>query len=232
MDAQAATGDGIRWHRDGDRLGAARSHRRRASLIGVAMLSRFKIPLIAMCLSVLGACSDRAPEPASPRKPPATIEASPTKTHAREGAQVTALLGTWDYRFQGPERRTILDDFEAYIKRADRVVVRLAFVDEDNWWLGFLFDGELLLVDGVPEGDAGPYTITGDRLTTIGSHAQARITYTWQLKGRKLTLSAIEECAITAAAPPRCTRNRRNMDPLMRLVTEHTYTRSGNDVTY
>ena len=196
------------------------------------MVRKSVILLMALCLSVLGACTDEAPESASAPEPPSTAEASPSEADAREGEHVPALLGTWDFEFDGGERRTILRDFEDYVKQADRVVVRLAFVNEDDWWLGFLFDGELVLVDGVPEGDGGTYTVNGNRLTTIGSHGEVRVTYSWQLKSRELTLTAVEQCAMVAAVPTRCTRQRAKMEPLMLLVTEHKYTRSGDDVTY
>jgi hypothetical protein len=52
------------------------------------------------------------------------------------------------------------------------------------------------------------------------------------LKARELTLTAVEQCAMVAAVPTRCTRQRAKMEPLMLLVTEHKYTRSGDDVTY
>jgi hypothetical protein len=42
------------------------------------------------------------------------------------------------------------------------VKVRLGFSD-DTWWQGFVLDDELWLVDGVPEGDGGTFSIHGRR---------------------------------------------------------------------
>ena len=126
----------------------------------------------------------------------------------------------------------ILKDFAALVDDADRIVVRLAFVDERVWWLGFLFDGKLFLLDGVPEGDGGTYSINAGRLSTVGAHGEAFVTYDWSLKGKKLTLTNAEQCTVLGGAAPGCTPERGSAEALMRLVTEHTFTRSGNDTTY
>lgn len=143
-----------------------------------------------------------------------------------------ALIGTWDYAYRGAEAAPVLDDFSDYVQDADQVVVRLGFLDEDTWWLGFLFDGEMVLVDGVPEGDGGSYSVTHDRLTTTGSHGEVRVVYDLSSQGRTLTLRAVEECSLRAGVPVHCERDRAEMEPLMLLATEHTYTRSGDDGRY
>lgn len=158
--------------------------------------------------------------------------ASPSEAGEPAGDYVPTLFGTWDYEFDRAERRVILNDFAALVDDADRVVVRLAFVDENVWWLGFLFDGELFLLDGVPEGDGGTYSVNGDRLSTVGAHGEAFVTYDWSLEGRKLTLANAEQCTAISGAVPGCKDETGGAEALMRLVTEHTFIRSGNDPTY
>ena len=184
---------------------------------------------MAVVSVLLGACSGS--EAASNRQtasPPGSTPAS-TKPSEPPGEFIPALIGTWDYRFSDAEARVILKDFSGLVDDADNVVVRLAFVNRDKWWLGFRFDGELFLLHGVPEGDGGTYTVVGDRLAMRGAGGEALITYKWSLRERKLTLRAVEECSILLDS---CRSNRSAMGPMMLLVTEHTFTRSGDEVTY
>ena len=195
-------------------------------------MRRSAIHLIALCLPVLVASSGGGTESAPSGAQPSAADAYRSEVDDRQDENSGALVGTWDYEFDRAERRVILKNFAGLVEHADRVVVRLAFVDEDDWWLGFLFDGDLFLLHGVPEGDNGTYTVSGNRIATIGSHGEVLVTYGWELQGRKLTLTALEECEVLAGDKVDCIRDRADMDPLMRLATEHTYTRSGNDVTY
>jgi hypothetical protein len=98
--------------------------------------------------------------------------------------------------------------------------------------LGFLFDGDLILVDGVPEGDGGTYAVHDDQLATSGAHDSVLVTYRWSRESNNLTLTAIEECSIAGAAKTNCERKRSQMDPLMRMITENTFVRSGDEATY
>lgn len=190
-----------------------------------------KVILMALCLPFLAACSEGEAE-SLPRTQSSATSNEPTEAHERQGDQIPALVGTWDYEYDSAEKRAILENFDGLVDNADHIVARLAFVDEEEWWLGFLFDGELFLLGGVPEGDGGTYTINGDRLATTGAHGEALVTYDWELKGKRLILRAFEECRLVAGDKTGCTRDRADMDPMMRLVTEHTFTRSGSDVTY
>jgi hypothetical protein len=73
----------------------------------------------------------------------------------------------------------------------------------------------------VPEGDGGTYAVSGDRLATTGAHGEALVTYDSRLKGRRLALTAVKECEVAAGERVGCARDRTDMDPMMRLVTEH-----------
>ncbi len=111
-----------------------------------------------------------------------------------------------------------------------RVTVRLAFVDAREYWLGFLFNGKLYLLGGHPEGDAGTYKVRGNRPAMTGAQGTALITYRWSLNDKQLNLAVLEECE--TFPDHECETDKAKMDPLMLLVVEHTYDRSGNDVTY
>jgi hypothetical protein len=149
------------------------------------------------------------------------------------GEDVSQLLGTWDHRYNSADAQELIADFAGLVdENVDRVVARIGFVDEDQWWLGFLFDGELVLVDGVPEGDGGTYAVHGDQLTTTGAHDTVLLTHRWSLHGKHLKLVATEECTIDGSAKTDCKRDRSQMDPMMRMITENTFVRSGDDATY
>ena len=94
-----------------------------------------------------------------------------------------------------------------------------------------VFDGEPFLVNGVPEGDGGTLRIEDDRLITIGNHGKSQITYAWALDGDQLNLTVAEECDVKPSGL-NCCDDRSQMDPIMILVTEHTYTKSGEDGSY
>jgi hypothetical protein len=184
-------------------------------------------------LLLLGACSSASTESDTPPAQSSSAPvSSPSVADEPVGDTVPALIGTWDYEFDRAERRVILKDFASLVDDADRVVVRLAFVDQGVWWLGFLFDGELFLLDGVPEGDGGTYSIDGERLSTVGAHGEAFVTYDWSLEGSKLTLANAEQCTALSGGVPGCLDEKGSAEALMRLVTEHTFTRSGNDTAY
>jgi hypothetical protein len=191
-----------------------------------------EIVFMALCLPVLGACADGTTGSARPQAQSAATGGAPRSESSHAHEHEPPLTGTWDHAFGRADRQAILENFAGLVDNADRVVARLAFVDEDDWWLGFLFDGELLLLDGVPEGDGGTYTLRGDQLATTGAHGATVVTYDWVLEGRTLTLTAVEECEVVAGNKTGCTRNKADMDPMMRLITENTFTRSGSDAGY
>lgn len=190
--------------------------------------------ILMLSFGALAACgsSGSTESDTPPAQSSSAPVSSPSGAGEPAGDSVPALIGTWDYEFDRAERRVILKDFASLVDDADRVVVRLAFVDEGVWWLGFLFDGELFLLDGVPEGDGGTYSIDGERLSTVGAHGEAFVTYDWSLEGRKLTLANAEQCTALSGGVPGCLDEKGSAEALMRLVTEHTFTSSGNDTTY
>jgi hypothetical protein len=140
------------------------------------------------------------------------------------------LHGTWDYRFDDSGREIVLKDFAGLVDSADDVAVRLGF-DGNDWWLGFVFDGELFLLDGVPEGDGGTFTVNDGHLAMTGFGGKARTTYRMSVDRDALTLSAVEECAISGDRVT-CNEDPSTMDPMMLLVTDQTFTRSGDDPRY
>ena len=144
-----------------------------------------------------------------------------------ESAQLT---GTWDHVFDDAGRAVILEDFAGLVDSADEVAARIGF-DGARWWLGFVFDGELFLLDGVPEGDGGTFFLADGALVMIGNSGKARITYLWELNGTSLSLSVVEECNASGVELI-CTNDRSQMDPLMLLITDQTYTRSSDDPNY
>jgi hypothetical protein len=186
---------------------------------------------MGVCVLLLVACSGERTVSGQP-SPAVSPDVSSATTAKPSRTQVPALIGTWDHRYNRADAKALLRDFAGLVDDADSVVARLAFVDEDEWWLGFLFDGELVLVDGVPEGDGGSYSVDGDRLTTTGAHDEVLVTYKWALTGARLRLTAVEECTLVAGTKTNCQRDRSAMDPLMLMVTEHTFIRSGDDTTY
>jgi hypothetical protein len=161
-----------------------------------------------------------------------SIQDATTPTEGPPGAPSVAskLHGTWDYVLEDAGRAMILNDFAGLVDGADEVAVRLAF-DDNDWWLGFLFDGELFLLDGVPEGDGGTFTLGRDKLVTTGYQGKARVTYDVSIDDESLSLTAVEECAVSGDQLT-CNTDRSTMDPLMLLVTDQTFTRSGDDPSY
>ena len=199
----------------------------------------------ALCGLMLVGCS--GDEPASDQ-PPATAEAPPSDANETSaitdvtpldellgvpGDSAAELIGAWDYEYGRADARRLIANFQGLVDPdTKRVVARLGFLKENKWWLGFLFDEDLVLVDGVPEGDGGTYAVHGHQLATSGAHDTVLITYRWTRQGNKLSLTAREECLIAGAAKTSCKRQRSRMDPLMRMITENTFVRSADQATY
>ena len=141
------------------------------------------------------------------------------------------LNGTWDFALDDADAQWVRDGFAGMIEPGgQQVTVRLGF-DGATWWQGFLFDGELFLLNGDTEGDGGTLDFVGDQVIMIGAGGTARVTYAWSLQGEALTLTVVEQCD-SSTSQPTCTTDRSEMDADLLLVTEHTFTRSGDDATY
>lgn len=143
------------------------------------------------------------------------------------------LIGTWDYRLDQTQSQLVVENFAGLVESAEQVVIRLGF-DGSEYWQGFLFDDELFLLDGVPEGDGGPYEIDDDQIIMTGAHGTGRGTFIWNIDGDELTLEWVEGCSL-APPPEVCITDRSQIeteDPGMLMVMEHTFTRSGDDPSY
>ncbi len=147
-------------------------------------------------------------------------------------SEAAGLTGTWDYVLDEAGREVVLASFvqEGLIDSADEVVTRIGF-DGNDWWQGFLFDGELFLLDGVPEGDGGSFVLDEDVIVMTGAHGEARITYEWAIDRDSLSLTALEECWVSGSELT-CKDDQAEMEPVMLLVTDQTFTRSGDDPSY
>ena len=162
-----------------------------------------------------------------PMSPPPFQPAPDASTYANG-----ILNGTWDY-VMTEEDKVLLnaDGLKAESGYdADELRIRMGF-NNHTWWQGSVFDGKLWLLNGVPEGDGGTFRIEGDRLIQIGAQGRAQVTYAWVLDGDQLTLTVVEECEITPNGL-NCRDDRSQMDPIMVRITEHTYTKSGDDGSY
>lgn len=197
---------------------------------------------------VLSACGGIAAEPVAsepsvqPTASAAGVASSPADASATaspvlawtfgDGSVAESLTGTWDYVNDEAGREVILANFAGLVDSADEVVTRIGF-DGNDWWQGFLFDGELFLLHGVPEGDGGSFFLVPDEavIAMVGAHGQAQIVYEWAIDADSLTLTAIEECSL-AGREMSCTKDQSEMDPVMLLVTDQTFTRSGDDPSH
>ena len=176
--------------------------------------------MLILSVTLLAACGGTG-EPSSVRTDPAVVT-----------AEAVGLTGTWDYVLDEAGRDVVLESFvqEGFIDSANEVVTRIGF-DGNDWWQGFLFDGELFLLDGVPEGDGGSFVLDEEQIVMTGAHGDARITYEWAIDGTSLSLTAVEECAVSESETT-CRDDQAEMDPVMLLVTDQTFTRSGDDPNY
>jgi hypothetical protein len=138
------------------------------------------------------------------------------------------LDGTWDFVL-GEQQEQLKKDLESeYGKSIGRVAIRLGF-DGQGFWEGPVIDGHLWRVDGYPEGDRGIVRIEGDRLTILGGFGEA--TYRWSLDGDQLRIGFVKECDTSGGG---C-RTRDEVDagdPMVLLVMEHTFVKSGDDADY
>jgi TRAP-type C4-dicarboxylate transport system substrate-binding protein len=157
-------------------------------------------------------------------EPSAGAEACAPAAQADPSAYANGVLnGTWGYMASEEEAAFFQD---AYRVTADEVRLQVGF-DNEEWWEAPAFDGATFLENGVPEGDGGMFHIEDDRLITIGAGGWAQITFEWSLDGDQLTLVAVEECNITSGGL-QCRDDRSQMDRIMMMVMEHTYTKSSD----
>jgi hypothetical protein len=145
-------------------------------------------------------------------------------------SEAAELRGTWDHVLDEEGRDFVLENFAGLVDSADEVVTRFGF-DGDDWWQGFLFDGELFLLHGVPEGSGGTFTVDQDVLVMHDAGGEVRIAYEWVIDRDSLSLTAVEECWV-ASGETSCTNDQSEMEQLMLLVTNQTFTRSGDDPSY
>ncbi len=134
------------------------------------------------------------------------------------------LNGTWDMVTDGALKEFILRDFGV---SADEVRARWGF-DGHKWWLGFLFDGELFLEGGVPEGAGGTLSIEGDVLTT--DEGWTTIDWLWTLEGDVLTVTVIGSCLYEGSGPA-CSTDPAEAD-IKPFPTVQVWTKSGDDPSW
>ena len=96
--------------------------------------------------------------------------------------------------------------------------------DGERWWQGYVLDGELWLLHGVPEGDGGVMSVDGDEMTMTNGRG-GWVTYRWIVDGDRLTLTLVD--CVTQDRSGACP-DRDAVD----LITSHTYDRSGKDPSF
>jgi tellurite resistance-related uncharacterized protein len=102
------------------------------------------------------------------------------------------LDGTWDLQMSDEQVESLASSFSpeeaAAVGLPDaETKVRVGF-SGNTWWLGFVFDDELWLVGGVPEGAGGVFSVDGDQMTTTdGVHGWD--TWRWSVEGDTLTMT-------------------------------------------
>jgi hypothetical protein len=154
-------------------------------------------------------------------------------TSTEKAASADELEGTWDYTMTSQDKAVIggeLKSDSGYV--SDDIAVRMGF-DGKEWWQGFVFGGELWRLNGTPEGDVGTYTVSDDELTL--DNGVSAITYRWVITGTDLSLEVLETCTPPNGQGRQCFTDRdsiENLETDLILVTEHTYTKSGDDGSY
>ena len=143
------------------------------------------------------------------------------------------LTGTWDYVL-GPAEAELADVLVSDFGLDGAAEIRVRFgYDDHKFWQSFVIDGELMLEPGgVPAGDGGTFVIEGEEI--IFSNMWGQGIYQWHLDGDQLTLTLLASCN-TEHTPPLCIDDRQQLiesDPFVVFVSEHTYTKSGDDPSY
>lgn len=154
--------------------------------------------------------------------------ADPSVASVASPSPADPLRGTWDYQLTDEEVEFLAALFgpeeAAAVGIPGRATsIRMAF-DDDTWWQSVVFDGQLYLLDGVPEGDGGSLTLDGDQLTLTNGR-DGWSTYQWSVEADQLTLDLLE--CVEQSGVGECP----DVD-IVAFVTEHTYTFSGSDPSY
>ena len=137
------------------------------------------------------------------------------------------LDGTWDLQMTEAQIEALEQGFSPEeaaavgLPGAD-IKVRLGF-SGNTWWMGFVFDDELWLVGGVPEGDGGSFSVDGDELT-VTNGVDGWHTFRWSVDGDELTLTDLE--CVQQSGEGDCEQ------PADFLTPVQTYTYSGSDASY
>ena len=137
------------------------------------------------------------------------------------------LDGTWDLQMSDEQVKSLASSFSpgeaAAVGLPDAdTKVRVGF-SGNTWWLGFVFDDELWLVGGVPEGDGGVVSMDGDELT-ITNGVDGWITFRWSVEGDALTMTHLD--CVPQSGEGEC-----EPSPDF-LPAVQVYTFSGSDASY
>lgn len=140
------------------------------------------------------------------------------------------LDGTWDYVLSDDVDQRVITQLQAdYGPSFDEARIRLGF-DGARWWQGFVINGELWLGDdGLAVGTGGLIKIDGDRFTVVGEFDET--TYEWTLAGDDLRLTFVQRCTRETGT---CISSSvvQATDPTVLRISEHTFTRSGDDPSF
>ncbi|MEO7118828.1 MAG: LamG domain-containing protein [Candidatus Limnocylindrales bacterium] len=141
------------------------------------------------------------------------------------------LNGTWDYVIQDDIDSQLKVELETeYGRSFDEARIRFGF-DGARWWQGHVLDGELQLEDsGFPSGDGGTFRVDGGELMTTAWYGTLK--FAWTLDESGLTLRLLEECTVESG---HCVTDHDEIeaqDPFAVQMSEHTYTKSGDDASF
>jgi hypothetical protein len=143
------------------------------------------------------------------------------------GEEPGGLRGTWDAVLTEDEVDVLVSLFsrdEAESNGIPGAETRIRFgFDGNRYWQGFVFDGELWLLHGAPEGDGGVVTIEGDEMIqSNGSTGSTR--FQWTIDGDELTLRLVSCVTQTGGE---CA----DVD-VIRFIADRTFQRSSTDPSY
>lgn len=139
----------------------------------------------------------------------------------------TDLIGTWDYALDPVQRDLVLQDYKGLVDSASEVVVRVG-LDDQEYWQGILFDGELFL------GDSGSLEVDDGLLVLTSGQADIRTTYRWSLVEGVVTFTWLEQCWISPDGDD-CTGDRlrmENEDPLTIPLWENSFAKISEEASY
>lgn len=137
------------------------------------------------------------------------------------------LNGTWDYTLGEVDAQLLVENYADFVDSADEVSVRIGF-DKHEWWQGVLFDGELILVEGLPEGSDGTFLIDGD--VVVLAESGGELVFIWTLDDEMLTLEMVESCSTETGE--RVCYDPGESDPFQPILFDNSFTKSGDDPSY